>query len=302
MLEEIPTILAYPLKDPVAFVILTVIVWIFSALGSFAFLYGGGAILFSQGLMTAYSFSAMARVSSGNMKSYIPDINDIYDLVRPIWLGLGALLISSIGIIAMLFLFPGAALFNFASPASSEENLFSFRFSVNWIAAAEAQEEDSFSAEEEGESEFDSAEEEEEGFVDEEEQFAEEDSATLTDDEEDFDLYPGYVTFLLLLAFGWKVFYGPAALAVAGVSQSFLQTINPLVGLDTIRRMGSVYWITMIIYSVISLVQLLAPLPFRGIPIVGGIIKALIDCYVALVVGCLLGLALQKKALELGLE
>ena len=34
-------------------------------------------------------------------------------------------------------------------------------------------------------------------------------------------------------------FYYPMALAVAGYTQSFGSVVNPLVGLDTIRRMGS---------------------------------------------------------------
>src|SRR5947208_14949269 len=47
---------------------------------------------------------------------------------------------------------------------------------------------------------------------------------------------------LLLLSLGWAFFYYPMALAVAGYTQSFGSVINPLVGLDTIRRMGVTYF------------------------------------------------------------
>ena len=302
MLEELPTILTYPFVDRVSFMILGIIVWVFSALGSFAMMYGGGALLFSQGLMMAYSFSAMARVSVGNMKSYLPEINDIYDLIKPLWLGLAALLISSIGIIALLFLYPGATLFQFGPGAESEEEMFSSnavyaQLSPDLVVPVQGEDETS----EEEESEDEEVADEEEG---EEEETEDRESPLLSEesDYEDYDGFPMYVTFLLILAFAWKLFYGPAALAVAGVSQSFLQTLNPLVGLDTIRRLGSVYWITMIIYSFVTITQTIVTLPLAAIPFVGSLIKAFIDCYAALVTGCALGLALQKKAPELGLE
>ena len=285
MLEEIPTILTYPFVDTVSFVILWVIVWIFSALGSFAFMYGGGAVLFSQGLMSAYSFSAMSRVSSGNLKSYLPDINDMFDLVRPLWLGLGALLISSIGILLMMFFYPGATLIDLPGRTSSEDEMFSWSI----VQTAQAQESEPSASEERDD--------------DEEEEPAQAEAANLEEERyEDFDAFPAYVTVLLLLALAWKLFFGPAALAVAGVSQSFLQTINPLVGLDTIRRLGSVYWIAMIICTAVSFAQLILTFPLAAIPFVGSLIKAFVDCYAALVVGCTLGFALQKKAPELGLE
>ncbi|HEX8638449.1 MAG TPA: hypothetical protein VF692_10325, partial [Pyrinomonadaceae bacterium] len=43
------------------------------------------------------------------------------------------------------------------------------------------------------------------------------------------------------LAFLWGAFYFPAACAVAGYTRSFTAAINPLVGLDTIRRLGLDY-------------------------------------------------------------
>ena len=45
----------------------------------------------------------------------------------------------------------------------------------------------------------------------------------------------GFVTFV------WGLFFFPAACAVAGYTRSFMAAINPLVGLDTIKRLGLDY-------------------------------------------------------------
>ncbi len=54
----------------------------------------------------------------------------------------------------------------------------------------------------------------------------------------------GYgVVFILIAAVCmlWGLFYFPAALAVAGYTRSFTATLNPLLGLDTIRHLGLDY-------------------------------------------------------------
>jgi len=50
------------------------------------------------------------------------------------------------------------------------------------------------------------------------------------------------MVLLFLLGLAWAIFYYPMALTVAGYTQSFAAVINPLVGLDTIRRMGATYF------------------------------------------------------------
>jgi hypothetical protein len=45
----------------------------------------------------------------------------------------------------------------------------------------------------------------------------------------------------VLLSLLWGIFYYPAACAVAGYTRSFTATINPAVGLDTIKRLGFDY-------------------------------------------------------------
>ncbi|HET8644649.1 MAG TPA: hypothetical protein VFO85_04120, partial [Vicinamibacteria bacterium] len=79
-------------------------------------------------------------------------------------------------------------------------------------------------------------------------------------------------------------------------------TLNPVVGIDTIRRMGGVYWAAMGIYTVVAVVQWVLGAVMGLIPILGGVVKAFVDAYAYLMIGCTLGLAVFKKAPELGLE
>jgi Na+-dependent transporters of the SNF family len=115
--------------------------------------------------------------------------------------------------------------------------------------------------------------------------------------------------FLLLIA--WGVFYYPMALTVAGYTQSFGSVLNPLVGLDTIRRMGTTYFKA---FGMVILVQLVAfvvgviiavvtspfALPFMG-NLVGNFINATFTFYFYLVIACILGLSLFKSADRLGI-
>ncbi len=116
---------------------------------------------------------------------------------------------------------------------------------------------------------------------------------------------------LLLLGIAWGIFYYPMALTVAGYTQSFMSVVNPLVGLDTIRRMRSTYFKA---FGMVLLVQfaafivggvvafLLAPLtlPFVG-NLVANFINGSITFYFNLVIACVLGLSLYKCADRLGI-
>ena len=115
--------------------------------------------------------------------------------------------------------------------------------------------------------------------------------------------------FLLLIA--WGVFYSPMALAVAGYTQSPGSVLNPLVGIDTIRRMGSTYFKA---FGMVIMVQVMAfvvgvivavvtspfTLPFMG-NLVGNFINATFTFYFYLVIACILGLSLFKCADRLGI-
>jgi len=115
-----------------------------------------------------------------------------------------------------------------------------------------------------------------------------------------------FIGFLFLLSLGWALFYYPMALTVAGYTQSFGSVLNPLVGLDTIRRMGTTYFKA---FGMVMMVQVVAfgagaiiyvitaplTLPFMG-NLVGNFINATFTFYFNLVVACILGLSLFSCA------
>lgn len=107
-------------------------------------------------------------------------------------------------------------------------------------------------------------------------------------------------TLLLIPAILWKVVYTPIALTVAALSRSVLSTWNPVLALDTIKRMGPVYWQAMLIYTVLAFSQWVLNFLLSFIPILGGLAASFVDAYVYLAIGCTLGLAVFKKAPELG--
>jgi len=117
---------------------------------------------------------------------------------------------------------------------------------------------------------------------------------------------------LLLLSLGWAFFYYPMALAVAGYTQNFGSVINPLVGLDTIRRMGWTYFkafgmvvLIQVIGLVVALIVAIITAPF-ALPFFGNLPAMFIDgsltFYFNLVIACVLGLSLFKCANRLGIE
>jgi hypothetical protein len=124
--------------------------------------------------------------------------------------------------------------------------------------------------------------------------------------------HPGLVLVLGLLALGWAVFYHPMALLVAGWTESLKSVLNPLVGLDTIRHMGSNYFKAFLMYLAVQLVAFafyfvvgLLTAPF-DLPLVGNLpgtfLGGIVTFYTSLVVACLLGLSLFKSADRLGIE
>lgn len=117
---------------------------------------------------------------------------------------------------------------------------------------------------------------------------------------------------LFLLTLAWAIFYYPMALAVAGYTEHFGSVINPLVGLDTIRRMGGTYFkafgmvlLIQIVGFAVSVVVAIITSPF-ALPFIGNLPAMFIDgsitFYFNLVIACVLGLALHKCADRLGIE
>lgn len=117
---------------------------------------------------------------------------------------------------------------------------------------------------------------------------------------------------LFLVGIVWAIFYYPMALTVAGYTQSFGSVLNPLVGLDTIRRMGSTYFkafgmvmVVQVVAFVVSVMIALITSPF-SLPFVGNLPANLINgtatFYFNLVIACVLGLSLYKSADRLGIS
>ncbi|MBK7708968.1 MAG: hypothetical protein IPJ30_25260 [Acidobacteria bacterium] len=119
----------------------------------------------------------------------------------------------------------------------------------------------------------------------------------------------------LLLLMGaallWGFFYLPAACLVAGYTRSFVATLNPKIGLETIRILGVDYvkilfmgLIVAIASGVVGFVLALIFLPFN-LPSVGNLpakaIAALASFYFSVVFSVVLGFALYKNSEKLNL-
>jgi hypothetical protein len=122
----------------------------------------------------------------------------------------------------------------------------------------------------------------------------------------------GILLIVFLVFLFWGIVYSPMALAIAGYTQSFTAVINPLVGLDTIRRMRFTYFKAFVMVLVLGFSSLLlqgivsrvtAPLalPLSG-NLLASFISGCIAFYFNLVIACVLGLSLYKCADRLGIS
>lgn len=114
---------------------------------------------------------------------------------------------------------------------------------------------------------------------------------------------------LLLLGFAsllWGIFYFPAACLVAGYTKSFVSTLNPKVGLETIKLLGFDYvkvWFmglaVLIMSGIVGFFAGLIFLPFN-LPGVGNLpanaVSALFGFYASVVFSVVLGFALLKNS------
>ena len=110
----------------------------------------------------------------------------------------------------------------------------------------------------------------------------------------------GFITFL------WGLFFFPASCTVAGYTQSFVATVNPLIGLDTIKRLGFIYakilvmaFLMLVVFAVISTVFAFVFSAF-DMPGIGNLparaAESLVWFYMVIVFACLLGLAIFKSS------
>lgn len=120
------------------------------------------------------------------------------------------------------------------------------------------------------------------------------------------------VVVIGLLALLWGFLYFPAACCVAGYSRSFTATINPLVGLDTIKRLGGTYvkivLISLLLGIAAAIVQtvLASVLSPFAMPRVGNVpataVGSFVSFYMWVVFFCMLGYALFKSSDRLKLH
>ena len=119
------------------------------------------------------------------------------------------------------------------------------------------------------------------------------------------------VMLLAFLAFLWGIFYLPAACAVAGYTRSFAATVNPMVGLDTIKRMGFDYvkilLMVFILFVASSIIGGIFGFLLKAfdMPGVGNLpanaVVSLFTFYFSVVFSLVIGYALYKNSAKLNL-
>lgn len=280
--DELGTVLTYPLRDPMAYIMMAVMVGVFSTAARVAAFGAFFGVLFAQGLLYAYSFTAINRVSSGNTTNFMPEISDITDLINPVRLGVAAMIISSGPMLVVLLWLGVSSIFGLSSLVGGAEEP-SYETAGEMPAEVRQMLLDQGLSEEE-----------------------------IVDFQEDYAAVPEVSTPAMGAAMGalialpfallWKLLYSPIALIAAAISRSFFATLNPVTGIDAIRTMGSIYWEAWVVYTVIAVVAAVGAAILGAVPLVGGFLAAFVQSYAFLSFGCLLGFAVYKKAEELGVD
>lgn len=121
----------------------------------------------------------------------------------------------------------------------------------------------------------------------------------------------GIIIIPVFLALLWGLFYYPAACAVAGYTRSFWATLNPMVGLDTIKRLGLDYVkillmkLALIMFAGFVGVILSAIFAPFDLPRMGNLpaiaIGSWVTFYCSIVFSVILGYALYKNAEKMNL-
>lgn len=295
--DEISTILSYPLQDRLAFVVLA----LFTGLFGFAARFTVYAIPFSQGILFWYSFHSLYQVAKGNMRRAMPEFNDIADLYRPLRLSGGVLLIGWAPALLLMVMLGsslgmGGLIWGQQEEPTAMAQLAPTQREAEQDAAVTAVldilGENAGEAEETPVSES----EEDEAAVARRLGVTPPRATTPATATE----YTLGLSLLIGLALAWKVAYTPVALIVAALSSNFWSILNPLIGVDTMKRMGPVYMQVMLIYSGFAAVRWALGMALGYVPFLGGVGMSFVDAYFYLAVGCLLGLAVFKRAHELG--
>jgi hypothetical protein len=282
MKDDIGFILAYPFTDRIAYVMLALFTWFFSFFASMAM-----GVVLSKGVLVWYSFTALTKVSSGRFRGYMPNFGDISDIVHPLRLSLAAFLAASWPLLALVF---------WAGPIALIKES---RAAVAVVHAQEAGTPPGESSASEEDSDSDDEDEEEPGEA---ASAAERERARMEEEAYEEPGTPVHLKLAFVIAWLWQLLYMPMALIVAAISRGFVKTLNPLIGVEAIARMGSAYWVAAVFYSVLTAGEAILSRLLSIVPIAGSLVASFIGAYVALATGCALGLAVFKKAKELNLD
>jgi hypothetical protein len=279
MMEEVQAIVRYPFGDPIAYVLLALFTWFFGLFAGFAFMMN----VLSKGVLTWYSFNAVSKVAIGNLRDVMPEFRDLSDITHAMRLSVAALAISGGPLLLCLLLIPGAEVLTRAGSRADGPRLEAAHAAPPAPASPAS----------------DDAED-----ADQDVAGAASDDHARTPFEADrngaVSVFGPLALLGIVMAALWMLVYMPVALTVAALSKSILSTVNPLIGADTIKKMGGTYWQALALYSAIVFLQLLLGWGLRHIPVAGGLAAAFVDAYAALAVGCTLGMAVFKKGAELG--
>lgn len=274
MQDDVGFIAAYPFTDRAAYVMLALFTWFFSFFQGFAM-----GVILSKGVLVWYSFTALTKVSAGKFRGYMPNFGDITDLVHPLRLSLAAILIASGPLLVLPFV---------VGPPDLPAFLEQARAATDVVRAQEPSPPSEDSATEE------------------DMPAAEPSEASGAFGEEGFEVpgstQPAWINGAYVLAFLWQLLYMPMALIVAAISRGFFKTLNPVIGVDAISKMGGAYWFAALLYTVLTVVQGFLERLLSAIPIAGGLVASFSGAYVSLTTGCALGLAVFKRARELDLD
>ena len=260
MMDEVAVIVRYPFRDTMSFVLLALFTWFFGLAATFM----GYAVLLSKGVLTWYSFNAVSKVSIGNMRDLMPNFRNVSDIAQALRLSLAALVISAGPFFLCVFLIPGASMLA-GGPSFSQGPRLQVVHAQPPASPAEEEPPSPFEARREGAS-----------------------------------MMAPLAMLGIVIAALWMIAYMPVALIVAALSKSILSTLNPVIGVDTIKKMGGSYWQALGVYLVLVATQFVLGLGLKLIPFAGGLVMGFVNAYAALAIGCALGLAVFKKGAELG--
>jgi hypothetical protein len=234
------------------------------------------------------------------MGSFMPNVGDVGDLIQPMRCGIAALLISTGPLLVLAFMHPPQEVLagmGIAAPAA-----LTGEPAPTPQPSLPPEHQGLIETPPPGEGEGEEAAEDPGEAPSPEEAAARAEMAAVELEGMKEPATPAWVFAGYVAAIAWKIFYSPVALVAAAISRGFLATLNPLAGIGAIARMGGIYWFAMGVYTLIVLVETFAVGALNLVPLAGRFLSAFVQSYTYLAIGCLLGLAVFKKAPELGLD